>query len=223
MSPRAKSSPILPVEGTVPAPNPLHRSVPLLVVLAAYAATVAAVVLIVVFGGAPWMLAVALPSPWLFLLLIPSVVAVLLSLRGVTVWSVVLAVVSLWLAPVGIATLVAVVVALWAVRRNRSQWAAHDLDTVLTTAAARGLPVLVVEHIAGAAAKRRDAQTTQLQVRDVDTGALATARVWGRVGVGTHLVRQGMNIIAQAPPGADAHLRRYLERHERAEDRASRD
>jgi hypothetical protein len=31
-------------------------------------------------------------------------------------------------------------------------------------------------------------------------------------------VRQGMNVIAQAPPGADAELRRWVERQNRRSD-----
>ncbi|MCC2032223.1 hypothetical protein [Microbacterium allomyrinae] len=216
MAGRAKAVPVLPVEGTVPAPAPIYRSTSLLTVLALFAASVAWVVLDVIFGGQPWTFPVALPAPWLLLLLIPSVAAILLALRGIVVWSIALAVLSLGIVPTGATTIAVVLVALWLVRRIRSQWAAHDLDTVLATAAARGLPVLAVQHVAGSAKKRRTAsQTTQVQVRDVDSGELATARVWGRVDVGTHMVRQGMNIIAQAPPGADAHLRRWVERQNR--------
>ncbi len=212
---RAKPSPPLAVEGGVPAPAPIYRSIPLLISLALFAGAVAWVGIVVLLGGAPWMFPIAVPSPWLFLALVPSVAAILLAFRGIAVWSLVLAVVSLWLVPTGIATIVVVLVALWTVRGIRRQWAAHDLDTVLATAAAHDLPVLVVQHVAGRAGRRKPSDTTQVQVRDVDTGALSTARVWGPMRTGTTLVRQGMNVIAQAPPGADAELRRWVERQNR--------
>jgi len=215
---RAKSAPPVAVEGSVPAPRPIYRSVPLLTVLAVYLGVVAWVGLVVLFGHEPWMFPVSAPAPWLFLALLPSVAAILLSFRGNVLWSAVLAVVSLWLVPTGLATIAVVVVALITVRAIRRQWAAHDLDTVLATASAHGLPVLVVQHVAGKARRRSASDTTQIQVRDVDTGALSTARVWGPVRVGTHLVRQGMNVIAQAPPGADAELRRWVERQNRRAD-----
>ena len=212
MAGREKASPRLAVEGGVPTPAPIHRSVPLLIALALFAAAVAWVGIVVLFGGEPLMLLFAAPSPWLFLALVPSVVAILLAVRGVVVWSAALALVSLWLVPTGVATVLVVVVALWTARGIRSQWAAHDLDTVIATAAAHGLPVLVVQHVAGRPGARKSTETTQMQVRDVDTGELTTARVWGPMRAGTTLVRQGMNVIAQAPPGADAELRRWVER-----------
>ncbi|MDW4572697.1 hypothetical protein R8Z57_07905 [Microbacterium sp. M3] len=215
MRDRSKSAPVVPVHGDVPAPAPIYRSVPLLVALALFAASVAWTVVLVLLGVEPAMLPIDLPAPWLFLYLAPSVAAILLALRGLTVWALAATVLSLGLVVTGVATAVVVVVALLTVRGIRRQWAAHDLDTVLTTAAARDLPVLAVQHVAGEAKKRKTAQTTQLQVRDVDTGELATARVWGRVRVGTLLVRQGMNIIAQAPPGAEDELRRWVERENR--------
>ncbi|TQM28210.1 hypothetical protein [Microbacterium kyungheense] len=215
---RAKSSPLVAVEGSVPAPRPIYRSVPLLVVLAVYAAVVAWVGLVVLVGDEPWMFPVAVPAPWLFLALVPSVAAILIAFRGNVLWAALLAVASLWLVPTGLATIAVVVVALATVRSIRRQWAAHDLDTVLATASAHGLPVLVVQHVAGRARRRSSTDTTQVQVRDVDTGALSTARVWGPMRVGTHLVRQGMNVIAQAPPGADAELRRWVERQNRRTD-----
>ncbi|GAA5198146.1 hypothetical protein [Microbacterium jejuense] len=218
---RAKSSPLLAVEGAVPAPQPIYRSVPLLAVLAAYACVVAWVGLVVVFGGEPWMLLVAAPAPWLFLDLVPSVAAILLAFRGNVLWACLLTLASLWLVPTGIATAVVVVVALWTVRGIRRQWAAHDLDTVLATASEHSLPVLVVQHVAGGTRRRSSTDTTQVQVRDVDTGALSTARVWGPMRVGTHLVRQGMNVIAQAPPGAEVELRRWVERQNRRAESAA--
>ena len=215
MAARAKAAPRLAVEGAVPAPAPIYRSVPLLVALAAFGATVLWVGLVVLFGGAPWMFPIAAPEPWLFLALVPSVAAILLAVRGIVLWSLLCAVVSVWLVPTGIATIAVVLVALWRVRSIRRQWAAHDLDTVIATAAAHGLPVLVVQHVAGKARARKSTDTTQVQVRDVDTGELSTARVWGPMRTGTTLVRQGMNVIAQAPPGADAELRRWVERQNR--------
>ncbi|MBD3941069.1 hypothetical protein IF188_05065 [Microbacterium sp. NEAU-LLC] len=212
---RAKSSPLLAIEGAVPAPRPLYRSVPLLTVLAGYACVVAWVGIVVLLGGEPWMLLIDAPAPWLFLGLVPSAAAILLAFRGNALWAGVLTLASLWLVPTGIATAVVVAVALWTVRGIRRQWAAHDLDTVLATASAHGLPVLVVQHVAGGSRRRSSTDTTQVQVRDVDTGALSTARVWGPMRVGTHLVRQGMNVIAQAPPGAEAELRRWVERQNR--------
>lgn len=213
MPSRAKSSPRTAVEGRVPRPRPIHRSAPLQVALAIFAFATAAVGVVVLLGLDPWMLGFPVPAPWLFLALVPSIAAVLLAFRGITLWSLVLATVSLWLVPTGIATLLVVLVALWTVRRTRRQWAAHDLDSVIATAAAHGLPVLVVQHVAGKARGRKSTDTTQVQVRDVDTGALSTARVWGPMRAGTTFVRQGMNVIAQAPAGADAELRRWVERH----------
>ncbi len=215
---RAKSSPLVAVEGSVPAPRPIYRSVPLLTVLAVYAGVVAWVALTVLLGREPWMLPVAVPAPWLFLALVPSVAAILLAFRGNVLWAALLALASLWLVATGLATIAVVVVALLTVRSIRRQWAAHDLDTVLATASAHDLPVLVVQHVAGSARRRSATDTTQVQVRDVDTGALSTARIWGPMRVGTHLVRQGMNVIAQAPPGADAELRRWVERQNRRAD-----
>ena len=215
MAARAKAAPRLAVEGGVPAPAPVHRSVPLLIALAAFGATVLWVGLVVLLSGAPWMFPIAAPGPWLFLALVPSVIAILLAVRGIVLWSLLCAVVSVWLVPTGIATIAVVLVALWRVRSIRRQWAAHDLDTVIATAAAHGLPVLVVQHVAGKARARKSTDTTQVQVRDVDTGELSTARVWGPMRTGTTLVRQGMNVIAQAPPGADAELRRWVERQNR--------
>ncbi|MDQ7877730.1 hypothetical protein Q9R08_07065 [Microbacterium sp. QXD-8] len=218
MAGRAKPSPLLAVEGGVPAPAPIYRSAPLLGALALFAGAVGWVGLVVLFGGEPWMFPVSAPEPWLFLALVPSVVAILLAVRGIALWSLALAVVSCWLVPTGIATMLVVLVALWAVRGIRSQWAAHDLDSVIATAAAHGLPVLVVQHVAGRAGARKTTDTTQVQVRDVDTGELTTARVWGPMRTGTTLVRQGMNVIAQAPPGAEAELRRWVERQNRRSD-----
>jgi hypothetical protein len=205
----------LAVEGGVPAPAPIHRSGPLLIALAVFAAAVAWVGLQVMVGVAPLMFPIPMPAPWLFLALVPSVVAILLAVRAIAVWSLILAVMSEWRVPTGIATIIVVIVALWAVRGIRNQWAAHDLDCVIATAAAHGLPVLVVQHVAGRAGARRRTDTTQVQVRDVDTGELSTARVWGPMRIGTTLVRQGMNVIAQAPPGADAELRRWVDRQNR--------
>ncbi len=218
MAGRAKPSPLLAVEGGVPAPAPLHRSVALLIALAVFAGAVAWVGVVVLLGGQPLMLLVSAPPPWLFLALVPSVAAILLALRGVAVWSLGLAALSLWLVPTGVATVAVVVIALWTVRSIRRQWAAHDLDTVVATAAAHGLPVLVVQHVAGKSRPRRATDTTQVQVKDVDTGELSTARVWGPMRAGTTLVRQGMNVIAQAPPGADAELRRWVERQNGRDD-----
>lgn len=215
MAARAKP-PVVAVEGAVPAPAPLYRSVPLLVALAVYAASIAWVGLVVALGGDPWMPVLTVPAPWLFLALVPSFAAILLAFRGIVVPAFVCTLASLWLVPTGVATVAVVAVALWTVRRIRSQWAAHDLDSVLATATAHELPVLLVEHVAGAARRRKASDTTQIQVRDVDTGALSTARVWGPMRVGTHFVRQGMNVIVQAPPGADAELRRWVERQNRA-------
>lgn len=215
MARRAKASPLLAVEGRVPAPTPIHRSIALLVALAVLAAAVAWVGLVVLLGGQPLMLLVSPPPPWLFLALIPSIAAILLAVRGFAAWSLVLALLSLWLVPTGIATVAVVVVALWRVRGIRRQLAAHDLDTVIATAAEHGLPVLVVQHVAGRRGVRKTTDTTQVQVRDVDTGELSTARVWGPMRTGTTLVRQGMNVIAKAPPGADAELRRWVERQNR--------
>jgi hypothetical protein len=215
MAARAKPSPLLAVEGGVPAPAPIYRAARLLAALAVFAASVVWVGLVVLFGADPWMFPFSAPAPWLFLALVPSIAAILLAVRGIVVWSLVLAVVSCWLVPTGIATIAVVVVALWTVRGIRSQWAAHDLDSVIATAAAHGLPVLVVQHVAGKAGARKATDTTQVQVRDVDTGELTTARVWGPLKTGTTLVRQGMNVIAQAPPGADAELRRWVERQNR--------
>lgn len=215
---RAKSSPPVAVEGSVPAPRPIYRSAPMLTVLVVYLGVVAWVALVVLFGHQPWMFPFSVPAPWLFLALVPSVAAILFAFRGNVLWSVLLAALSLWLVATGLATVVVVVVALFTVRGIRRQWAAHDLDTVLATASAHGLPVLVVQHVAGRTRRRSASDTTQIQVRDVDTGALSTARVWGPVRVGTHLVRQGMNVIAQAPPGADAELRRWVERQNRRAD-----
>lgn len=219
---RAKSSPLVAVEGSVPAPRPIYRSAVLLTVLAVYAGVVAWVGVMVLLGQQPSMFPVAVPAPWLFLALVPSLAAILLAFRGNVLWSALLAVVSLWLVPTGVATIAVVVVALVVVRAIRRQWAAHDLDTVLATASAHGLPVLVVQHVAGKAKRRSATDTTQVQVRDVDTGALTTARVWGPVRAGTHLVRQGMNVIAQAPPGADVELRRWVERQNRRADASAR-
>ena len=218
MAGRAKPSPLLQVDGGVPAPAPIYRSSALLGALALFAAALVWVGLVVLFGGEPWMFPVSAPEPWLFLALVPSIAAILLALRGVAVWSLALAILSCWLVPTGLATVLVVLVALWTVRRIRSQWAAHDLDTVVATAAAHGLPVLVVQHVAGKAGARRTTDTTQVQVRDVDTGELTTARGWGPMRTGTTLVRQGMNVIAQAPPGADAELRRWVERQNRRSD-----
>ena len=215
MAGRAKPAPQLAVEGDVPAPAPIHRSVPVLLTLAAFATAVIWVGLVVLMGGQPVMVPVAAPAPWLFLALVPSAAAILLALRGIVAWSLVLGVVSLWLVPTGLATIAVVLVALWTVRGIRKQWAAHDLDTVIATAAAHGLPVLVVQHVAGRPGRRKTSDTTQVQVRDVDTGELSTARVWGPMRVGVTLVRQGMNVIAQAPPGADGELRRWVERRNR--------
>lgn len=215
MAARAKPSPRLAVEGGVPAPAPIHRSPAVLGALGVFAATVAWVGLLVLFGGEPWMLLFPVPAPWLFLALVPSIIAILLAVRGVALWSILLAVVSVWLVPTGVATLVVVAVSLWTVRGIRRQWAAHDLDSVIATAAAHGLPVLVVQHVAGGPRKRARTDTTQVQVRDIDTGELATARVWGPLRTGTTFVRQGMNVIAQAPPGADAQLRRWVDRQNR--------
>lgn len=216
MTARRARTTITAVEGSVPRPAPIHRSVPLLIALAVYAAAVAWVGISVAFDRMPLTVPFAVPAPWVFLLLVPSAAAILLALRGIVLWSIVAAVLGLALVLPGAAACVAVVVASWVVARTRSRWAAHDLDTVLTTAAERDLPVLVVEHVAGGARRRRDAQSIQVQVRDVDSGALATARLWGTTTVGTHLVRQGMNVIASAPPGAEAHLRRWVERQNRA-------
>lgn len=215
MAGRAKSAPRLAVEGGVPAPAPIYRSAPLLIALGVFAAAVAWVGLVVLLGGDPWMFPVSVPAPWLFLALVPSVAAILLAVRGIAVWSLVLAILSLWLVPPGVATVVVVIVALWVERAIRAQWAAHDLDCVVATAAAHGLPVLVVQHVAGKPGARKTTDTTQVQVRDVDTGELTTARVWGPMRTGTTLVRQGMNVIAQAPPGADAELRKWVERQNR--------
>lgn len=212
---RAKPAPRLAVEGDVPAPAPLHRSVSVLASLGLYAATVAGVGLVVLLGGEPWMFPVSVPAPWLLLALVPSVGAILLAFRGIIVWSLALAVVSLWLVPTGIATMIVVAVGLWTSRAVRRQWAAHDLDTVLSTAAAHSLPVLVVQHVAGRPGRAKKSDTTQMQVRDLDTGELSTARVWGPMRAGVTLVRQGMNVIAQAPPGADEELRRWVERENR--------
>jgi hypothetical protein len=215
MAGRAKPSPLLAVEGGVPAPAPIYRAVPLLCVLAVFAAAVVWVGIVVLLGADPWMFPFSVPAPWLFFALVPSIAAILLAVRGVVVWSLALAIVSCWLVPTGVATVAVVVVALWTARGIRSQWAAHDLDAVIATAAAHGLPVLVVQHVAGKAGARKATDTTQVQVRDVDTGELTTARVWGPLQTGTTLVRQGMNVIAQAPPGADAELRRWVERQNR--------
>jgi len=215
MAARAKPSPRLAVQGAVPAPAPIHRSLPLQITLALYACTLLTVGAIVVLGGEPWMFPFSVSEPWLFLALLPSVVAILLAVRGVAVWALVLAALSLWLVPTGIATFAVVVVALWTARRIRRQWAAHDLDCVVATAAAHGLPVLLVQHVAGKPGTRKKTETTQVQVRDIDTGELSTARVWGPMRTGTTFVRQGMNVIAQAPPGADADLRRWVERANR--------
>jgi hypothetical protein len=215
MARRAKPSPLLAVQGGVPAPLPVYRSVPLVGALVIFVGAVAWVGLVVLLGGQPLMLFIAVPPPWLFLALVPSVAAILLALRGVVVWSLVFAVASLWLVPTGAATVAVVIVALSTVRRIRRQWAAHDLDTVIATAAEDGLPVLVGQHVAGRPGARKTTDTTQVQVRDVDTGELSTARVWGPLSTGTTLVRQGMNVIAKAPPGADAELRRWVERQNR--------
>lgn len=212
---RERSSSLVAVEGRVPAPTPIHRRAPVLVALAVFAGAVAWVALVVLLGGTPLMLLFAVPAPWLFLALVPSAAAMLLAFRGVVAWSLVLALLSTWLVPTGVATIVVVVVALWSVRRIRSQWAAHDLDSVIATAAANELPVLTVQHVAGGQKKRGDSQTTQIQVRDVDSGELSTARVWGRMQVGTTLVRHGMNVIVHAPPGAEDDLRRWVERENR--------
>lgn len=218
MAGRAKPSPLLAVEGGVPAPAPIYRAAPLLGALALFAGAVVWVGLVVLLGGEPWMFPVSAPEPWLFLALVPSIAAILLAVRGIALWSLALAIVSCWLVPTGIAAVLVVLVALWTVRGIRSQWAAHDLDAVIATAAAHGLPVLVVQHVAGKAGARKTTDTTQVQVRDVDTGELTTARVWGLMRTGTTLVRQGMNVIAQAPPGADAELRRWVERQNRRGD-----
>ncbi|MFE5408853.1 hypothetical protein [Microbacterium sp. NPDC056569] len=218
MAARAKSPPRLAVEGGVPAPAPIYRSVPLLIALAAYGADVLWVGLVELFGGEPWMFPVSVSAPWLFLALVPSIVAVLLAVRGIALWSLLLAVLSVWLVPTGIATIVVVLVALGTARGIRRQWAAHDLDSVIATAAAHRLPVLVVQHVAGRPGARKTTDTTQVQVRDVDTGELSTARVWGPMRAGTTFVRQGMNVIAQAPPGADAELRRWVDRRNRRND-----
>ncbi len=215
MAARAKQSPRLAVEGGVPAPTPIHRSVPLLIALGVFGAAVVWVGLVVLFGGEPWMFPISAPAPWLFLALVPSIVAILLAVRGVALWSLLAAALSLWLVPTGVVTIAVVLVALWTVRGIRRQWAAHDLDSVIATAAAHGLPVLVVQHVAGKARPRKTTDTTQVQVRDVDTGELSTARVWGPMRTGTTFVRQGMNVIAQAPAGADAELRRWVERQNR--------
>jgi len=215
MAARAQPSPRLAVEGGVPAPAPVYRSVPLLIALAVFGGAVLWVGLVVLFGGDPWMFPVSAPAPWLFLALVPSIIAILLAVRGIALWSLLSAVASLWLVPTGIATIAVVLIALWTVRGIRRQWAAHDLDSVIATAAAHDLPVLVVQHVAGKPGARKRTDTTQVQVRDVDTGELSTARVWGPMRIGTTLVRQGMNVIAQAPPGADAELRRWVERQNR--------
>ena len=215
MADRRSKTPVVAVHGDVPAPAPVYRSVPLLIALALFVASVAWTGVLVLLGGEPWMFPIVVPAPWLFLFLVPSAAAILFALRGLTTWALAATALSLGLVMTGIATAIAVAVALLTVRGIRRQWAAHDLDTVLTTAAAHGLPVLAVQHVAGEAKRRKTAQTTQLQVRDVDTGELATARVWGRVRVGTLLVRQGMNIIAQAPPGAEDELRRWVDRENR--------
>ncbi|MGX5770774.1 hypothetical protein ACWKWN_08480 [Microbacterium trichothecenolyticum] len=215
MAARAKPSPRLAVEGGVPAPAPIYRSVTLLIALGVFGAAVLWVGLIVLLGGEPWMFPFSAPAPWLFLALVPSVIAILLAVRGIALWALLFAAVSVWLVPTGLATIAVVLVALWTVRGIRSQWAAHDLDCVIATAAAHGLPVLVVQHVAGKARARTTTDTTQVQVRDVDTGELSTARVWGPMTTGTTFVRQGMNVIAQAPPGADADLRRWVERQNR--------
>jgi hypothetical protein len=218
MAGRAKASPLVAVEGGVPAPAPIYRAPALLGALAVFAAAVVWVGLVTLLGEDPWMFPVSAPAPWMFLALVPSIAAILLAVRGVVVWSLVLAVVSCWLVPTGIATVAVVVVALFTARGIRRQWAAHDLDSVIATAAAHGLPVLVVQHVAGKGGARTATGTTQVQVRDVDTGELTTARVWGPLRTGTTLVRQGMNVIAQAPPGADAELRRWVERQNRRSD-----
>ncbi|MEV4688392.1 hypothetical protein [Microbacterium sp. LWH3-1.2] len=215
MAARAKPSPRLAVEGGVPAPAPVYRSIPLLLTLGVFGATVLWVGLVVLFGDEPWMFPISAPAPWLFLALAPSLIAILLAVRGIALWSLLFAAASVWLVPTGLATVAVVLVALWTVRGIRSQWAAHDLDSVIATAAAHGLPVLVVQHVAGTARARKTTDTTQVQVRDVDTGELSTARVWGPMITGTTFVRQGMNVIAQAPPGADAELRRWVERQNR--------
>lgn len=215
MAARAKPSPRLAVAGGVPAPAPIYRSVALLLMLGVFGVTVLWVGLVVLVGGEPWMFPISAPAPWLFLALLPSVVAILLAVRGIAPWSLAFSLVSVWLVPTGIATIAVVLVALWTVRGIRSQWAAHDLDSVIATAAAHGLPVLVVQNVAGKARARKTTDTTQVQVRDIDTGELSTARVWGPMSTGTTFVRQGMNVIAQAPPGADAELRRWVERQNR--------
>jgi len=221
MAARAKPSPRIAVEGGVPAPAPIHRSVPLLVAFAAFGVAVLWVGLLVLFGAEPWMFPFSVPAPWLFLALAPSVVAILLAVRGIALWSVICAALSLWLVPTGIATIAVVLVALWTARGIRRQWEAHDLDSVIATAAAHGLPVLVVQHVAGDGRARKRTDTTQVQVRNVDTGELSTARVWGPMRAGTTFVRQGMNVIAQAPPGADVELRRWVERQNRRRATAS--
>ncbi|WP_203579523.1 hypothetical protein [Microbacterium hibisci] len=215
MAGRAKPAPRLAVEGGVPAPDPIYRSVPLLIALGLFVAATVWVALVVLFGGEPLMFPVSAPSPWLFLALTPSIAAILLAVRGLVAWSLVCALASLWLVPTGAATVIVVAVALATARSIRRQWAAHDLDTVIATAAAHELPVLVVQHVAGDGRRRKTTDTTQIQVRDVDTGELSTARVWGPMRVGVTFVRQGMNVIAQAPPGADAELRRWVERQNR--------
>ncbi|MFC8682281.1 hypothetical protein ACFT30_12225 [Microbacterium ureisolvens] len=221
MAARPKPAPRLAVEGGVPAPAPIHRSAPLLIALGLFAAAVAWVGIVVLIGGDPLMFPISVPSPWLFLALVPSIAAILLAVRGLVAWSLVCAVASLWLVPTGLATVVVVAVALATARGIRRQWAAHDLDTVIATAAAHDLPVLVVQHVAGDGRRRKTTDTTQVQVRDVDTGELSTARVWGPMRTGTTFVRQGMNVIAQAPPGSDAELRRWVERqNRRSADRA---
>ena len=55
MAGRAKPSPLLAVEGGVPAPAPIYRAAPLLGALAVFAASVVWVGLVVLFGADPWM------------------------------------------------------------------------------------------------------------------------------------------------------------------------
>ena len=87
MAARAKPSPRIAVEGGVPAPAPMHRSIALLVTFALFGAAVVWVGLIVLLGGEPWMLPISAPAPWLFLALVPSVAAILLAVRGIAVWA----------------------------------------------------------------------------------------------------------------------------------------
>ena len=105
MAGRAKPSPLLAVEGGVPAPAPIYRAAPLLGALARVRRRGRL--------GRPRRalrrravdVPVSAPAPWLFLALVPSIAAILLAVRGIVVWSLALAIVSCWLVPTGIATI----------------------------------------------------------------------------------------------------------------------